>query len=208
ANHWLALTRPSLAGFNPPGDKHGVIAVRGNHDHAVAHDADPRASVAKEPLAVSMRDWTRIQLDVNERNWLRRLPLRLTWEYDGVRFALLHATPREPLFDYRMTPSLSDLAVGELVSGVDADVLVVGHTHLPFARDWGRLRIVNPGSVGQPLDGDPRAAYALWQDGEIRLRRVTYDIDAAAEAIDRIELRPERRTALMEILRRGRVIGE
>lgn len=185
-----------------------AIAVRGNHDHAVAYDVDPRASAAKEALALAMRDWTRVQLDFNERLWLRRLPMQLAWECDGVRITLVHATPRDPLFDYRLVPALPETHVNEIIAGVDADVLIVGHTHLPFDRQCGNLRIVNPGSVGQPLDGNPRASYAVWEDGEISLRRVAYDIDAAAAALDGIELRPERRTALIETLRRGRVVGE
>ena len=95
--------------------------------------------------------------------------------------------------------------VEKLVAAVDAEVLVVGHTHLPFIRQSRHLSIVNPGSVGQPLDGDPRAAYALWQDGKASLRRVLYDVEAAANAIECMELPPDSRTALIEMLRKGRV---
>lgn len=183
----------------------GAIGVCGNHDHAVAWSTDPRASTAKQPIALAMRDWTRGQLNGADIAWLARLPLHLTVKIEDTSFALFHATPRDSLSDYSLVPTVSDAYLSEIVAGVDADVLVVGHTHLPFARECGRLRIVNPGSVGQPLDGDPRAAYALWQDGEIRSRRVAYDIDAATDAIDRIELPPETRTVLMETLLRGRV---
>lgn len=186
----------------------GAIGVCGNHDHAVAWSTDPRASASKQPIALSMRDWTRTQLDAADIAWLARLPLHLTVKIDGATFALYHATPRDPLFDYSLVPTLDEARIREIVAGVDADVLIVGHTHLPFTRQVGRLRIVNPGSVGQPLDGDPRAAYAMWQDGEFSLRRVTYDIDAATQALERIELRPETRIRLIETLRRGRVISE
>ena len=54
------------------------------------------------------------------------------------------------------------------------------YTHHPFVRLFGSTLIVNPGSVGQPKGGDPRAAYALWHDGEVVLRRVAYDLDAVA----------------------------
>ena len=57
-----------------------------------------------------------------------------------------------------------------------------GHTHLPVVRHWSGRAYVNPGSVGQPRDGDPRAAYALVDGGRIELRRVAYDIDATAAA--------------------------
>lgn len=184
---------------------HGAIAVRGNHDHAIAFGADPRASPAKQPLALMVRDWVHTEIDFGERMWLARLPLHLTWECHGMRMAMYHATPCNPLLDYRFVPTLPEPRVEEMVAGVDADVLVVGHTHLPFVRQCGRLSIVNPGSVGQPLDGDPRAAYALWRDGEISLLRIGYDVDAAVDAIDRMEWRPDCRTALIGMLRHGRV---
>ncbi|HEY3245124.1 MAG TPA: metallophosphoesterase family protein [Phycisphaerae bacterium] len=185
--------------------KRGAISVRGNHDHAVAYVADPRASAAKQSLALAMRDWTRAQLDAGQRTWLARLPLHLIWEIGGVRMALYHGTPHGPLFDYEFVPNLPPRRVKELVCGVEADLLVLGHTHLPFVRPCGHLTIVNPGSVGQPLDGDPRAAYAVWQDGHITLGRVAYDVDAAADALDQTELRPEQRDALSATLRTGRM---
>jgi putative phosphoesterase len=181
----------------------GAIAVRGNHDHAVAWSTDPRASAAKQPIALAMRGWTRQQLDAADIAWLARLPLHLTVKIGATDFALFHATPGDPLFDYRFVPTLDDAQTSGFVAGVDADVLVLGHTHLPFVQRQKLLTIVNPGSVGQPLDGDPRASYALWQDGEIDLRRVAYDIDSAARAIERVELPTEMRAALVETLCRG-----
>ncbi len=183
----------------------GVIAVRGNHDQAVACGTDPRASPAKQPLALALREWTRSQLEATDGAWLARLPLHLTWEIAGTRFALLHATPRDPLFDYRLRPDAPAELVSELTAGVDADVLVLGHTHWPLVRAGGDLQVVNPGSVGQPLDGDPRAAYALWEDGEITLRRAAYDQAPVLAAVDRLPIDRPLRATLGHILQRGRV---
>ena len=77
----------------------------------------------------------------------------------------------------------------ELLAGVEARRLVFGHTHLAFARtaevDGREVELVNPGSVGMPFDGDPRAAYALVapEDGALEHRRVEYDHRAAADAV-------------------------
>jgi diadenosine tetraphosphatase ApaH/serine/threonine PP2A family protein phosphatase len=73
----------------------------------------------------------------------------------------------------------------ELLAGVGEDWLVFGHTHLQFTRQAaGGVVLVNPGSVGMPFDGDPRAAYALiGTDGDIEHRRVVYDRGAAAAAL-------------------------
>ena len=72
-----------------------------------------------------------------------------------------------------------------MLAGVTEPRLVFGHTHLPFRRvSDGGIELVNPGSVGMPFDGDPRAAYALlYDDGRVEHRRVTYDHQASAEAV-------------------------
>ena len=73
----------------------------------------------------------------------------------------------------------------ELLEGIDSTRVVFGHTHLPFARtSEGGVELINPGSVGMPFDGDPRAAYAvIGDDGAVEHRRVAYDHQASAAAI-------------------------
>ncbi len=183
----------------------GVIAVRGNHDHAVAFGADPRASPAKQLLALAMRDWTRSQLTAEDISCLARLPLRLTLEIGGARFAVVHATPDDPLYDYRLRPDAPQALVQEIAAGIEADVLVVGHTHWPLLRVPGDLQIVNPGSVGQPLDGDPRAAYAIWEDGTTTLCRAEYDQTPALAALERVPIDGPLREGLCGMLRNGRL---
>jgi putative phosphoesterase len=167
---------------------HNAAAVRGNHDHAVAFNADPKAAPAKRIAALAMRDWTRSVLGPNALAWLVALPRQLNREIGGTSFMLTHATPRDPLYDYHLTPDIADDALGEMVQGVDADVLVLGHTHLPLLRRHGTLQIVNPGSAGQPLDHDPRAAYAIWEDGELTLRRAAYDQSELLEAVRKLPM--------------------
>lgn len=171
-----------LVNYGP--DPAGVIAimqnlepttVRGNHDNAVVFSTDPRASAAKEPIALAMRDWTRDQLSPADVAWLVSLPRHTELSLGDTRVAMFHATPIDPLYDYRLTPDVAESLLEGITAGIAADVLLLGHTHLPLSRLHRGLRIVNPGSVGQPLDGDPRAAYAIWNDGEIELRRVDYD---------------------------------
>ena len=72
----------------------------------------------------------------------------------------------------------------ELLDGTTAKRLIFGHTHLPFRRNAHGIELINPGSVGIPFDGDPRAAYALLHDdGTIEHRRVTYDHAASAAKV-------------------------
>jgi putative phosphoesterase len=184
---------------------HGAITVRGNHDHAVAFHADPKASPAKQPLALAMRDWTRAQLGPADLLWLARLPLSLRWEIGGVHFAVTHATPIDPLYDYRLTPQGCDAVLDDVASRVQADVLVVGHTHFPLIRRHGSLQIVNPGSLGQPLDGDARAPYVLWEDGTLQSRRAEYDKTPALEAIGGLPVEEAVRKDLAGMLQRARI---
>lgn len=168
--------------------EHEAIVVRGNHDDAVGFDTHPHASPAKAHIALALRDWTRARLAKNDLGWLQRLPVRLTWECQNQRFALVHGTPFDPLYDYRMTPTATGSQLDELLTGVQGDIVIAGHTHLPFVRQhWTRL-LINPGSVGQPLDGDIRASYALWQDGTAEIHRVGYDHEPLLAAIRRMEL--------------------
>jgi predicted phosphodiesterase len=92
----------------------------------------------------------------------------------------VHASPVSDMRSFAREARDDD---GELLGDVRDGRLVFGHTHLPFRRHAGPVELVNPGSVGMPLDGDPRAAYALVDDdGEVRLRRVAYDhAESAAE---------------------------
>jgi diadenosine tetraphosphatase ApaH/serine/threonine PP2A family protein phosphatase len=73
----------------------------------------------------------------------------------------------------------------ELLAGVTDRRLIFGHTHLPFARTANGIELINPGSIGMPLDGDTRAAYALLDhDGTVEHRRVDYDAAASAAAVE------------------------
>jgi putative phosphoesterase len=183
--------------------QHDAIGVRGNHDNAIATGADPRVSPAKQELAKAMADWTRSQLETCDIEWLAALPTGLTKDIAGVRFEVVHATPRDPLYDYHLTPDVADDLLDEMIADVKADVLITGHTHVPFMRDYHGMRIVNPGSAGQPLDGDPRAAYVLWEDGRWEPRRVEYDQTAVIDAIEKLPIDWSLCAELSDIIRRG-----
>jgi putative phosphoesterase len=93
-----------------------------------------------------------------------------------------HGSPESDMKSFLPEPSDAD---ADLLTGVEADRVVFGHTHLAFARSGpGGVELVNPGSVGLPWDGDHRSAYALvHEDGRVEQRRVEYDWRKAAEAV-------------------------
>jgi diadenosine tetraphosphatase ApaH/serine/threonine PP2A family protein phosphatase len=96
-----------------------------------------------------------------------------------------HGSPQSDVRSFLPEPDEDE---DELLEGVAHDRLVFGHTHLAFARrSAAGIQLVNPGSVGMPFDGDPRAAWALLaEDGTIEHRRVDYDRAASAAAVRRV----------------------
>jgi diadenosine tetraphosphatase ApaH/serine/threonine PP2A family protein phosphatase len=99
---------------------------------------------------------------------------------DGTRYC--HASPLSDMRSFLPEPGDDD---EEMLAGASERRVVFGHTHLQFRRSGpGGVELLNPGSVGLPLDGDPRAAYALaHDDGSIEHRRVDYDCEAAIGAL-------------------------
>lgn len=181
--------------------------VQGNHDYAVVTGDDPRASSAKQPIALAMRDWTKHHLRPDHINYLASRPKTRVAEFGGTQFRIIHGTPFGPLYDYRLTPQISDAELDAMLAGMNADVLVVGHTHLPLIRQRHTVCVVNPGSVGQPLDGDPRAAYAIYEDGQIRLERAAYEQRPILDAIDHLPcLNDDQRNTLKQIIVRGKTL--
>ena len=176
------------------------LIVRGNHDHAVGYDVDPRCSAPFRAMAEATRQLALRALSDDDRQYLRELPLTAATERGGQRVFLCHATPSDPLFAYCPPDSPS---WNEEASAVDADVILVGHTHLPFVRQVGRQTIVNPGSLGQPKDGGPDASYAVWQGGPFDLRRVKYPVERTVAQIGQLGLPAKVAAALQHLLETG-----
>ena len=179
---------------------HATAVVRGNHDHAVAQRVAARGGSGFKSIAAAVRPLHWQVLGREEMKFLARLPVTCRLSVGEKNFFLVHATPRDPMDEY----------LGEDRGGwaarlefVEADYVLVGHTHIPFVLDLGKTTVVNPGSVGQPRDGDPRAAYAVIEDGRIELRRVAYDLDAAVEHLRASGLRDEAFLAAERTLRTG-----
>ncbi|HTU47463.1 MAG TPA: metallophosphoesterase family protein [Bryobacteraceae bacterium] len=156
------------------------VVIQGNHDYAIGCHADPQCSEPYRKLAEAMARFTDRELSNDDKHYLAGLPLSATPEVDGMRFFLCHAAPSDPLFAY--VPANSDRWHTE-IGAVETDILLCGHTHTPFLREIEGSRVVNPGSLGQPKTGVPKACYALWDSNEIVLRQEPYDYKATISAI-------------------------
>jgi diadenosine tetraphosphatase ApaH/serine/threonine PP2A family protein phosphatase len=149
--------------------------IRGNGERWTAHPADaPEDEVVQGAIEAS-----RAELGEGLIDELVALPE----QYAAGDARYCHASPVSDVRSFFPEPAEDE---AELLDGVYEDRLVFGHTHLQFGRrsEVGGTELVNPGSVGMPFDGDPRAGYALVADhGEIELRRVAYDHARSSEAV-------------------------
>jgi len=179
------------------------LVVRGNHDNALAFDADCRCAPASKPLAESTRAVHRVLLSPDQIDWLGRLPFTAEHEADDRRYFAVHASPRDHLFRYTLTPTAPDDHLLAEIANIRADVVLLGHTHFPMVRHAGSRLVVNPGSVGQPRDGDPRASYALIEDGAVTLKRAAYDIERTVRDLRWLRLDQVIVDELAAILRHG-----
>ncbi|MCH7594153.1 MAG: metallophosphoesterase family protein [Chloroflexi bacterium] len=171
-----------------------ALVISGNHELA----AIGRISTADfNPVAREAIEWTANALDDDEREYLQSLPPKQVVD----RFTLVHGSPRDPVWEYLGTGP----AAVENLEHFQTQACAVGHSHVPFLVrvtadgvagqvkhspgqriSLGDDRLyLNPGSVGQPRDHDPRASYALididaW---DVEFRRVEYDLALAQARI-------------------------
>lgn len=160
--------------------KDEAMAVMGNHDWA-ATDGDAEGF---NPFAVAGVEFSRRALTEDNKRWLLGLPREARIEVDSVSLGLYHGSPRDPLYEY-VFPSADSKVLRELVKVAGQPrVVALGHTHLPMRLDQGAT-FLNPGSVGQPRDGDPRASYALLDTRtmDTEFHRIPYDVEGAARDV-------------------------
>jgi putative phosphoesterase len=150
--------------------------IRGNADRALLEGPGPY-DAGQEGVLV----WTAARLSPADRTFLGTLPEREVLEVDGLgRVLFCHATPASDLS--LVTAGTPDERLQEIVAGVDADVVVAGHTHMQLDRVVDGVRWVNAGSVGMPYEGEVAAFWALLGP-EVSLRKTFFDVKAAAAAI-------------------------
>lgn len=165
----------------------GITGVTGNYDLAVLEpETLPAAEkLLKKPLtpwAVKTLQWTRDNTSEETKEYLKTLPAMLWIEEGDRKILLVHGSPEAP--NEYLTPVTPDERLKELLDRSGADIIFAGHTHLPMAREIGDRLIINPGSVGKPKDGDPRAAYLIidTENGFVAERiRVTFDVESVAQ---------------------------
>jgi predicted phosphodiesterase len=132
------------------------------------------------PLAASAIFWTAKHISERSMSFLRKLKPQTTLNLGGTAAAVFHGSPRmddEYVFEEDANLELLQLA--------KAQIVISGHTHVPYVKRLPEGMLVNPGSVGQPRDGDPRASYLIYEEHEedFELRRIDYPKQEAAAAM-------------------------
>ncbi|MBM3997813.1 MAG: metallophosphoesterase family protein [Planctomycetes bacterium] len=175
-------------------------AVRGNHDHGVAQFVRVQGKNGFKYLTGVTRQVTQERISAEDRRFLGSLPVTKRVTFDGVRFLMVHATPRDPLDEY----SIADVDFwSRRLANVDAQVICVGHTHHPYILEVGDKLVINPGSVGQPRDGDPRACYAIIENQGVELKRIEYPVENTVTTILESSLPEPAKALLAEVFRTG-----
>jgi len=196
-----------------------VITIQGNYDEGVGNRRGEcgcyyPTEQAKRDGAASYAFTSRV-LDDEHAAWLSGLPPALRFEYRGVKVLLAHGSPRK-VNEY-LLPNRTDEQLARLAAAADADVVCVGHIHIPYHRalagQRGTVHYVSVGSVGKPKDGDNRACWIELLVGPydevhaatdadpnvttagdtdtcvgVNVHRVDYDVDAVARAMTRAGL--------------------
>ncbi len=178
------------------------VAVCGNHDYSIGFNQDPRCSLRFREMAEATRRYTDSVLGFGYKEFLRELPLFAEERRGNARFYICHGVPSDPLYGYCEPDSSRWLAE---VRGVNADVILCGHTHIPSIRKIGACTVVNPGSLGQPKTGSPEGRYAFWKDGKFELKSFSYPVDAAVAKVQALPIQAALRDELSAILRTGEV---
>ncbi len=179
-------------------EERGIPTIYGNYDYAIGRDLEDCGCAYIDQhdrdLGQQSVAWTLEHTDQSAKEFMRGLPFDLRFELGGQPVRLVHGSPRkvnEYLFADKPARTFERIA-----AGADCDVLVFGHTHKPWIREYGGVLFVNCGSVGKPKDGDPHGAFAVLDpaDGggvQAVIERVSYDADAVAREVSEAGLPEE-----------------
>jgi putative phosphoesterase len=182
----------------------GIPTILGNYDDGVAFDREECGCAYTDPGDMERGDkslrWTQQTVTEENKTWLRERRSELRFDVQETRVLCVHGSPRrlnEYLYEDRSEASLL-----RLFANLDADVVLCGHTHLPYHRRIGDMHLINTGTAGRPRYGDTQVCYALIEIGadmRAEFPRVSYDYEAAARAIEATDLPIE----FAQVLRTG-----
>ncbi len=144
--------------------------IMGNHE-AFAID---KLSYSKKKGELINIDYVRKGMSSRQRDWIKSLPLSLEINAGAIKLNCYHGSPWSPLEEY-IYPDYPDF---DRFAGFNCQYILLGHTHYPLIKKAGQVTVINPGSCGQPRDGDHRASAVILDTvkGHAEFLRIDYDI--------------------------------
>ena len=175
-------------------ERHNVLFIKGNHDAHLCGDEIKDLS----PIELKSFEYTKNHITNINLDKLRNAPLQLELSIGRFKVVMFHGSPWDKLEEY-VYPDYPDF---KKFKEIDADVIILGHTHYPMIKQIGERLIINPGSSGQPRDYDIRASFAILDapTKKARIERIQYDIEKVCEAVQKLGFDSK----LSAILKRGR----
>ncbi len=160
---------------------HGIRNVIGNQDYHIV-----LKMAGKTPMFDAL-----VPASAENQDYLKDAPMKLRFEVDGHRYSIFHAAPKS--LSRRI---FEDEVEESLLNEAESDVLILGHTHMPFIKRFDQGLVVNPGSVGAPRDGDARACYALLDTETmlVDIHRVWFDEKRLEDACISLQIQPRHGT--------------
>ena len=161
----------------------------GNGDYIISHDQRASDYIGKRyaHLAQDLNRSTELaagSISEASMDYLRKLPRECRFVLDDISFYMNHTGPGMSHHRY-LDPSLPFPELDKYYRDIEADVIFTGHTHIPYVKKIRDKILVNPGSVGEPRDGDPRASFAIFDTatGRLELGRLEYDISETRQGL-------------------------
>ncbi|MEN8098172.1 MAG: metallophosphoesterase family protein [Chloroflexota bacterium] len=182
-----------------------TAAVQGNHDYGLANNTCGGTMLELHDLAIATLAYAWKVVPAIHIDYLRQLPQQVTLDLDGVSFHLVHGTPVEPLYAKLNLLFTKQDILHRIFDSVDADVVLMGNTHVPAIRKIDGKLLVNPGSLGQPRYGVPDPTYAIWEDGEVQIKHLHISHRETVKKLGLLPLEVNTIQQLQQVLETGQL---
>jgi predicted phosphodiesterase len=146
-------------------------------------------------FSISTRSWHKTLLTGKELNFLKKVPTLIKVHADNNAFFLAHASPQGDISKYLD----SDDDIANDINSITSEYILLGHTHIQFMKKIKNSIVINPGSVGLSRDGG-QASYAVYKDGQIKLKRIKYNVEKTINSLMESPIPIECKKGLRKIL--------
>jgi putative phosphoesterase len=184
--------------------EHNILAIQGNYDKAIGNSelvcgCDYKEEKQLEQAGISVM-FTNLTINNENRAYLKALPKEIRVKAEELNVLAVHGSPRSQT-EYLFEDSNE---VAEVTKELAEEVLICGHTHVPYHKIINGKHVINSGSAGKPKHGNPNATYVIvnivGKDVDVEILEINYDVEKTAKAIEENEMLPD---DFAEMLRKG-----